>query len=121
MTSGSCRLCRAYCDWVVDPGGCIDTGCASLYAYDDSDGRRIVGCVERVFAAELDLTVVGRIRAAEGGRFGMLRAARRPLPVCRAGVERAYTRRLPVIGCINPEFAEPHDGPAFRVVTADPA
>jgi hypothetical protein len=118
--SGSCRLCRAYCDWVVEPGGCVDRGCPSLYAYDDAGGRRIIGCVERVFTAELDLAVMERVRAAAPDRrFGGLRAARRPLPVCRAEVQRAYVRRLPVIGCVNPEFAEPHDGPAFRVVAAD--
>lgn len=114
-TAGSCRLCRAYCDWTIDPSACVDTGCPNLYAYDDAAGRRIVGCVERVFSAEIDLEVFQLIREANRGRFGLLRADRRPLPVCRASVERAYADRLPPIGCVNPEFAEPVDGEPFRI------
>jgi hypothetical protein len=115
---GTCRLCRAYCDWVVDPTACVDRACPNLYAFDDPSGRRVVGCLERVFAAEIDLDAFTRIRDAHGGRFGVLRATRRPLPVCAAGVERAYPRRLGPAGCINPEFAEPHDRPAFTVTAA---
>ncbi len=113
--SGSCRLCRVYCDWTIDPGGCVDGACPNLYAYDDAAGRRVVGCVERVFTAEIDLAVLTRVREANGGRFGPLRAARRPLPVCRSAVERAYVSRLPPAGCVNPEFAEPTEGEPFRV------
>jgi hypothetical protein len=119
--SGSCRLCRAYCDWVVDVASCVDRACPNLYAYDDHEGRRIVGCVEKVFDAELDLVAMARARAELNGRFGALRAARRPLPICSASVERAYDRRLPAAGCVNPEFAEPHDGPPFRVIVRLPA
>ena len=56
-----------------------------------------------------------RVRESNRGRFGLLRADRRPLPLCRASVERAYADRLPLIGCVNPEFAEPVDGEPFRV------
>ena len=115
MTAGSCRLCRAYCDWVIDPGACVDRACPNLYAYDDAAGRRVIGCLERIYEAELDLGVLERVRREARGRLGGLRAARRPLPLCDARVERAYTGRLPVVGCLNPEFAEPHVGPAFRV------
>ena len=114
-SGGSCRLCRAYCDWTIDPSACVDAACPNLYAYDDDAGRRIVGCVERVFAAEIDLEVFERVRAENRGRFGLLRADRRPLPICRASVERAYADRLPAIGCVNPEFAEPVDGEPFRI------
>ena len=114
-TGGSCRLCRAYCDWTIDPSACVDAGCPNLYAYDDQAGRRIVGCVERVFSAEIDLEVFERIREANRGRFGLLRADRRPLPICRASVEVAYGDRLPPVGCVNPEFAEPVDGEPFRI------
>ena len=55
------------------------------------------------------------IREANSGRFGLLRADRRPLPICRASVEVAYGDRLPAIGCVNPEFAEPVDGEPFRI------
>ncbi len=89
--------------------------CPNLYAYDDERGRRIVGCVERVFTAEIDLEVFERVRESNRGRFGLLRAGRRPLPICRASVERAYADRLPPVGCVNPEFAEPVDGEPFRI------
>ena len=112
---GSCRLCRAYCDWTVDPTACVDAACPNLSAYDDERGRRIVGCVERVFTAEIDLEAFERVREANRGRFGLLRAGRRPLPICRASVERAYADRLPPVGCVNPEFAEPVDGEPFRI------
>jgi hypothetical protein len=108
-------MCRAYCDWTVDPTACVDAACPNLYAYDDERGRRIVGCVERVFTAEIDLEVFERVRESNRGRFGLLRAGRRPLPICRASVERAYADRLPPVGCVNPEFAEPVDGEPFRI------
>jgi hypothetical protein len=112
---GSCRLCRVYCDWVIDLAGCQDTACVNLYGYDDAEGRRVIGCLAGVFRAELDREAVDGVRAQQGGRFGGLRAVRRPLPVCRAAVERAYPSRVEAVGCLNPEFAEPHVGPAFRV------
>ena len=115
---GSCRRCRVYCDWVVEPTGCL--GCSRLYAYDAKDGRRYVGCVERVYAAELDLSILEQ-RAEEGRRFGGIRCVRAPLPICQVVVERAYPRRLPEIGCVNPEFAEPPEGGAFVVTLRDDA
>jgi hypothetical protein len=115
MPNGSCRLCRAYCDWVIDPVGCIDARCANLYGYDDAAGRRVVGCLERVFEPELDLAAFLRLRSDLNGRGGGLRAARRPLPICRGVVEQAFRHRLPAAGCVNPEFAEPLTGDPFRV------
>ena len=112
MSSGSCRLCRAYCDWVVDPLGCLDASCPNLYAFDDRSGRRVVGCLERVYEAQLDLASIEELRDGTAA----LRALRRPLPICRAHAERTYPRRLPAVGCVNPEFAEPTDRPAFRVI-----
>jgi hypothetical protein len=100
---------------VVDPGACVARSCPNLYAYDDVEGRRVVGCLERVFGAELDLEVLEEVRRSRGGSFGAIRAARRPLPICGSSVEQAYVHRAPAIGCINPEFAEPVDRPAFRV------
>ena len=113
---GSCRRCRVYCDWVVDPLGCL--GCARLYAYDARDGRRYVGCVEGVHGAEVDLAVLEACRD-EGRPFGGIRALRAPLPICAAQVERAYPRREPDIGCVNPEFDEPPGGGSFTVTVRD--
>ncbi len=112
----SCRRCRVYCDWVIDPVGCL--GCDRLYAYDTKDGRRYAGCVERIYAAEVDLAVLEQC-AADEQHFGGIRAARVPLPICHAAVEATYPRRLPALGCVNPEFHEPPGGGAFVVTTLD--
>ena len=119
MTSerpASCRTCRVYCDWVIEPVGCL--GCDRLYAYDGASGRRWVGCLERVFDAEVDLTVLEE-SARSRGRFGALRAARVPLERCHGSVEQAYPRRRPAIGCVRPEFAEPPGHGAFAVSLRD--
>lgn len=108
----SCRRCRVYCDWVVDPLGCL--GCSRLYAYDAKDGRRYVGCVEGVHLAELELQVL-EASVEEGRAFGGVRAARLPLPICSATVDPAYPQRLPEIGCVNPEFHEPPGGGTITI------
>ena len=108
----SCRRCRVYCDWVVEPTGCL--GCARLYAFDAKDGRRYVGCVEGVHAAEVDLRTL-EASVEEGRVFGGIRAARVPPPICDARIDAAYPARLPEIGCVNPEFHEPPGGGAFTV------
>ncbi len=112
----SCRRCRVYCDWVIDPVGCL--GCSRLYAYDARDGRRYAGCVERVHGAEVDLRVLEAC-AEEERPFGGLRAGRVPLPICRSAVDCAYPRREPDIGCVNPEFHEPPEGGRFVVEVRD--
>jgi len=116
--ASSCRRCRVYCDWIIDPVGCL--GCSRLYAYDARDGRRYVGCVERVHGAEVDLRVLEEC-AQEGRVFGGLRAERLPLTMCSAGIDRAYPRREPNIGCVNPEFHEPPEGGTFVVTVRDDA
>jgi hypothetical protein len=111
----SCRTCRVYCDWVVEPVGCI--GCDRLYAYDGESGRRWAGCLERIFDAEIDLEALEA--AVDRGRFGVLRAARMPLARCSSAVERAYPGRRPAIGCVRPEFGEPPGRTAFAVSVRD--
>ncbi len=108
----SCRRCRVYCDWVVDPVACL--GCSRLYAYDAKDGRRYVGCVEGVHRAEVELAALESC-LADGRAFGAIRAARVPLAICSARVEAAYPQRLPEIGCVNPEFREPPEGGTFTI------
>ena len=108
----SCRRCRVYCDWVVDPLGCL--GCSRLCAYDAKDGGRYVGCVEGVHLAELALQVLESC-VEEGRTYGGNRAARVPLPICAARVDSAYPQRIPEIGCVNPEFHEPPGGGAFTI------
>ncbi len=98
----------------MQPQACVERECPNLYAYDASDGRRYIGCVQRVYAAEIDLA--GLLAATSGGqRFGGLKCVRPPLPVCSAAVERAYERRVPDVGCVNPEFGERAGTESFRV------
>jgi hypothetical protein len=110
--ANSCRACEAYCDRVVYPAGCIERDCPNLYAYDDREGRRFVGCLQRVFRSEIALDVLvgpGRRQA-----FGALRVSGSPTAICQVGVEQAYEGRFDLLACLNPEFFEPVEEP-FRV------
>lgn len=110
-----CRRCRVYCDWVVEPTACVERECVNLYAVEASDGHRYVGCMMRVFGPEIDADQLERSHARRQA-FGGLRCLREPLPICRAGVERAYPQRSTPLGCLNPEFSEPPASDSFRVV-----
>lgn len=112
-----CRRCRVYCTWVVRPSSCLARRCPSLYLHDDENGRRYLGCLEGVFGSEVDVEVLADAERSPGG-FGALRCVRNPLPQCSSSIERAYPRREPDIGCVNPEFAEPAVGDAFSVRAA---
>ena len=109
-----CRRCEVHCDKIVYPSACVDRGCPFLYAYDDH-GHTYIGCMQKVFAVEIDLDL---LRAAEARRdgFGAIKASRKPLPMCRTEVERCYETRTGDLGCVNPEFSElPVGRPTFRV------
>jgi hypothetical protein len=72
--------------------------------------------MQKVYAVEIDLDM---LRAAERQRdgFGAVRAARRPLPMCRSEVDPCYEHRAGELGCVNPEFKElPAASPTFRVI-----
>ncbi len=106
--AGSCRLCPVTCDRLVYPSGCLQSACDRLYAYE-GEGRTYIGCVERVFAVEIDLQ---RFRAAQATRegFGGLRVANEPLPMCQCGVDRTFPHRAEE-PCVHAEFlhsAPPH-------------
>jgi hypothetical protein len=109
-----CRRCGVHCDKVVYPSACVARSCPFVYAYEEH-GHTFVGCMQKVFEAEIDLDMLlaaGRRR--EG--FGAVRALRAPLPMCCADVEPCFARRLPELGCANPEFNElPAESPTFRV------
>ena len=71
--------------------------------------------MQKVYDVEIDLDM---LRAAENHKpgFGAIRAMRRPLPMCRAEIERTYESRVDELGCVNPEFNElPEGKPTFRV------
>jgi hypothetical protein len=88
--ANECRRCAAFCDRVIAPATCVESGCPNLYAYDDPlTGSRYMGCLQGVFTSEIDVDL---FRAAEGTRagFGTVRLAREPLARCRFTVEHAY-------------------------------
>ena len=51
-----CRRCSTFCDRVIAPATCVADSCPNLYAYDDPlTGRRYMGCLQQVFATEIDV------------------------------------------------------------------
>ena len=109
-----CRRCDVHCDKVVYPSACLQRACPFVYAYEDH-GHTYIGCMQKVYGVEIDLQL---LRAAEARRegFGAIRAARKPLPMCRVEVEPCYEHRAGDLGCVNPEFSElPVGTPTFRV------
>lgn len=111
-----CRRCDVHCDKVVYPGACLSRGCPFVYSYE-AWGHTYVGCMQKVYEVEIDLDML-RAAEAQSAGFGAIRALRRPLPMCRAEVERTYAHRSDEeLGCVNPEFSElPVGEPAFRVI-----
>ena len=101
LAAGSCRQCPVSCERVVHPAGCLESGCSRLYSYEE-DGRTWIGCMEGVYRAEIDLERFQALQRTRGG-FGALRAAREPLPMCRAEVERTFEHRSDG-PCVNPDF-----------------
>jgi hypothetical protein len=99
--AGECRQCTAFCDKVIDPGSCMAAGCPYLYAYDDQpSGKRFVGCLHKVFRAEVDVALLESARRS-GRPFGGLRVTGAPLRHCATAIVAAFERRG---HCVNPEF-----------------
>jgi hypothetical protein len=97
---GECRRCRAFCDKLVDPRGCIAQGCEYLYSYvDELSGRRFMGCMNKVFRAEIDIDMF-ELAEMTGG-FGGIKMTGRPLPQCQFTVERCYEGRGSAYDCVN--------------------
>jgi hypothetical protein len=103
--ANECRRCSSFCDRVIAPATCVASACPNLYSYDDPlSGRRFMGCVQGVFATEIDVEL---FEAAERGRpgFGSVRMAREPLARCRFTVEQAYESDGGAdYRCVNPRF-----------------
>src|SRR5205823_10323133 len=85
-----CRRCGVYCDKVVYPAACVERGCGFLYSYEEF-GHTYVGCMQKIFDVEIDLDLLSAAEAT--GEFGAVKAARKPLPICRAEVESCYDSR----------------------------
>jgi len=101
---GECRQCQSFCDKLVSPKGCIEIGCRFLYSYEDmASGRRFMGCMNKVFSAEIDLDMFLIAEQGHGG-FGGLKMTGDPLPQCQFSVERAYEGDGPAYECVNKRF-----------------
>ena len=109
-----CRQCCSFCDRLLQPAGCIESGCPYLYLYDDEDtGRRFMGCMNKVFRGEIDEHLFREAERTRQG-YGGVKMTGVPLPQCRSSVERAYDGFGEPFDCVNPGFFE-------KPVEPDPA
>ncbi len=112
-----CRECEVICERVVSPQHCLDSGCSSVYVYED-DGAKMFGCLHKVFAPELDMgffTGAGN-RARASDAYGPLRLNRSPRRQCRVSVEQGYPAALTAACCTNPTFFhQPAGAPEERM------
>jgi hypothetical protein len=100
-----CRRCSAFCDRVIAPAACVAAACPHLYSYDDAlTGRRYMGCLQKVFATEIDVVLFEEAERTRPG-FGSVKLAREPLRRCTFSVEQAFHGAS---GCVNRRF---HDYP----------
>jgi hypothetical protein len=111
--ANECRRCSTFCDRVIAPATCVADDCPNLYAYDDPlSGRRYMGCIQKVFATEID---VAMFREAERTRqgFGTVRLANAPLQRCRFTIEQAFEGDgLEPYRCVNKRFFDwPDEAP----------
>jgi hypothetical protein len=116
VETSECRQCCTFCDRVVLPSGCLQSGCQYLYLYDDEDtGARYMGCMNKVFKVEIDMAVFNEAQRTRHG-FGGVKMTGRPLPQCRTAVERAYDGHGSPFECVNPRF---FDDPAGEPASFD--
>ncbi len=109
VQAGECRQCRTFCDRLVEPRGCLELRCRYLYSYvDPLSGGSYMGCMRKVFRAEID---IGMFEAAElAGGYGGIKMTGEPLPQCQFRVEPAYEGGGPAHECVNPRFFDCTDG-----------
>lgn len=108
-----CRSCASFCDRVIAPASCMESGCTSLYHYDDPlSGRRFMGCLQKVFDCEIDVDLFAAAQRTRAG-FGTVKVTGTPRAVCEFAVEQAFGARGP---CVNRRFWDlPDEAPgAFR-------
>jgi hypothetical protein len=99
-----CRQCCSFCDKVIEPRGCIGMDCPFLYTYEDqSSGHRYMGCLQKVFAVEIDIDLFEKAERTRAG-FGGIKAAREPLPMCPFEVEKSYEGEGGAFTCTNARF-----------------
>ena len=110
--ANECRRCETYCDRVIAPATCVAAECRFLYSYDDPiSGRRYMGCIQKVFATEIDVELFEQAERTRHG-FGTVRMAKAPLRRCAFSVEQAFDGRgLEAYRCVNKRFFDwPDDG-----------
>ena len=62
----------------MHPAGCIESGCAYLYLFDDEDtGQRFMGCMNKVFRAEIDVQAFEPAQRTRHGFGGVKMTGRR--------------------------------------------
>ena len=100
---GECRQCRTFCDKLIEPRGCVELGCRYLYSYHDPlSGGRFMGCLRKVFRAEIDIDLFED--AERAGGFGGIKMTGQPLPQCQFRVEPSYEGVGAAYSCVNPRF-----------------
>ncbi len=100
---GECRRCRTFCDKLIEPRGCIELDCRYLYSYHDAlSGSRYMGCLRKVFRAEIDIDLFED--AEQTGGFGGIKMTGHPLPQCQFRVEPSYEGVGAAYECVNPRF-----------------
>ena len=99
-----CRQCSTFCDRVIRPATCIESGCPALYQYDDPlSGNRYMGCLHKVFATEIDVALFEEAERSRTG-FGAVKLAGPPRAGCAFEVEQAFDWRDSGETCVNRRF-----------------
>ena len=85
---------------MIEPRACIELGCRFVYSFVDRlSGDQYVGCMQEVYAAEVELSAV-----LEPGGFGGVKMTGEPLPHCPFSVEQAYEGAGESYSCVNRRF-----------------
>jgi len=88
--SNECRRCSTFCDRVIQPASRVAAACVFLYEFDDPlSGQRYMGCLQKVFASEIDVELFESAERTRAG-FGAVKLTGTPLRRCAFEVERAY-------------------------------
>lgn len=109
--SNECRECSTFCDRVIRPSTCVASNCVFLYQFDDPlSGRRYLGCMQKVFASEIDVDLFESAEATRAG-FGAVKLTGTPLRRCAFEIEQAYAGTSSEgSSCSNRRFFDAPDG-----------
>lgn len=85
-----CTQCGVLCEKVIYPANCFHSDCKFIYSYSEQ-GVTYFGCLNKVFAVEIDLEGFHQLEKRKGG-FGAVKVVRPPREQCQFTVEKAYNR-----------------------------